>query len=56
MPMVVLGWKFAAFGQGDDFPTAQAPVETGKGCVLIRVVDGVKGRAVICRVITGLFV
>ena len=56
MPVVVLGWKFAASGQGDDFPAAETPVETGIGRVLIGIVDGVEGRTATGRVITGLLV
>jgi|GEM_PF-5810917 len=54
--MVILGWEMAPSGQGDDLPAAQAAVEPGKGRGLVRIVDGVEGRAArIVRVLAGIF-
>ena len=47
MPVVILGRETAPSGHGDDLPAAYAAVEPRIGCGLVRIVDGVKGRAAI---------
>jgi hypothetical protein len=55
MPVVILGREMASSGQSDDLAAAHAAVEPGIGCGLVRIVDGVKGRAaMIVQVLAGI--